>query len=87
MPFETYLIKVEENATALQIQGILRVVLGAGGRIEMVAGRTIIASLDSNDVELVKKSPGVALAGGINFRGRKVPKIVKQVSAEKQTES
>jgi len=87
MPFETYLIKVAENATALQIQGILKVVLGAGGRIEMVAGRTIIASLDSNYAELVKKTQGVALAGGINFGGRKIPKIVKQVSAEKQAES
>ena len=87
MPFETFLIKVAENATALQIQGILKVVLGAGGRIEMVAGRTIIASLDSNYAELVKKTPGVALAGGINFRGRKIPKIVKKVFDEKQAGS
>lgn len=87
MPVETFLIKIAENASALQIQGILNVVIGAGGRIEMVAGKTIIASLDSNYAELVKKTPGVALAGGINFRGRKVPKIVKKGSAEKPAES
>ncbi|MHC1755322.1 MAG: hypothetical protein AB9861_07815 [Methanosarcina sp.] len=84
MPIETYLIKVAENATALQVQGILKVVLESGGRIEMVAGRTIIASLDSSSAELVRKTQGVALAGGINFRGRKIPKIVKKVSDEKQ---
>lgn len=87
MPIETYLIKVAENATALQVQGILKAVLGSGGRIEMVAGRTIIASLDSSSAELVRKTQGVALAGGINFRGRKVPKIVKNVSDEKQAGS
>jgi len=87
MPIETHLIKVAENATAVQIQGILKVVLGTGGRIEMVAGRTIIASLDSNYAELVKKTQGVALAGGISFRGRKIPKIIKKVSDEKQAES
>ena len=87
MPIETHLIKVAENATAVQIQGILKVVLGTGGRIEMVAGRTIIASLDSNYAELVKKTQGVALAGGISFRGRKIPKIIKKMSDEKQAES
>lgn len=88
MPIETYLIKVAETATALQVQGILKAVLGSGGRIEMVAGRTIIASLDSSSAEIVRKTQGVALAGGINFRGgRKVPKIVKKVSDEKQAGS
>ncbi len=87
MPFETYLIKVAENATAFQVQGILKVVLGTGGRIEMVAGRTIIASLDSSYSELVRKTDGVTLAGGINFRGRAIPKIVKKVSDEKKAGS
>ncbi|AKB79710.1 hypothetical protein MSHOH_3227 [Methanosarcina horonobensis HB-1 = JCM 15518] len=87
MPFETYLIKVTENATVFQIQGILKVILGIGGRIEMVAGRTIIASLDSSYAELVRKTEGVALAGGISFRGRKIPRIVKKASEEKQAES
>ena len=83
MSTETYLIKVAENATALQIQGILKAVLETGGRIEIVTGRTIIASLDSNYSELVKETKGVALAGGINFRGRKIPRIIKKISAEK----
>lgn len=83
MSTETYLIKVAENATALQIQGILKAVLETGGRIEIVTERTIIASLDSNYSELVKKIKGVAFAGGINFRGRKIPRIIKKISAEK----
>ena len=86
MPIETYLIKVAETATALQVQGILKAVLGSGGRIEMVAGRTIIASLDSSSAEIVRKTQGVALAGGINFRGRKIPRIVKRESAKKQAD-
>lgn len=48
----------------------------------MVAGRAIIAGLDSNSAKLVKRTSGVELAGEINFRGRRVPKIVKNVSAE-----
>lgn len=87
MPTETYLIRVAEDATANQVQGILKVVLGTGGRIEMVAGKTIIVSLDSSYSQLVRQTPGVALVGGINFRGRKIPKIVKTVSDEKPTGS
>lgn len=83
MPVETYLIKVAENATALQVQGILKVVLGTGGRIEMIAGRTVIANIDSSYAGLVRQTPGVALAGGIDFRGRKIPKIIKTASDEK----
>lgn len=62
-------------------------VLGAEGQIEMIAGKIIITSLDNNYAELVKKTPGVALAGGINLRGRKIPKVVKKVSDEKQAGS
>lgn len=84
MPIETYLIKVADYATALQIQGVLKVVIGIGGRVEMVAGRTIIASFDSSYAELVRKTQGVVLAGGISFRGRKIPKVIKKASDEKQ---
>ncbi len=84
MPIETYLIKVADYATALQIQGVLKVVIGIGGRVEMVAGRTIIASIDSSYAELVRKTQGVVLAGGISFRGRKIPKVIKKASDEKQ---
>lgn len=86
MPIETYLIKVADYATALQIQGVLKVVIGIGGRVEMVAGRTIIASFDSSYAELVRKTQGVVLAGGISFRGRKIPKVIKKASDEKQAE-
>lgn len=84
MAYETYMIKVKENVTCYQIQSIFKVILELGGRIEMVAGKIIIASFESSYSELVKKTPGVELAGGINFKGRKIPKIVKRVSTEKQ---
>lgn len=83
MAYETYMIKVKENVTCHQVQSIFKVILGLGGRIEMVAGKIIIASFESSYSELVKKTPGVELAGGINFKGRKIPKIVKRVSTEK----
>lgn len=86
MPFETYLIKVTDNATAFQVQKLLKLVLETGGRIEMVAGKTLIASFDSSYAELIRKTEGVAFAGGINFRGRKIPRIVKRESAKKQAE-
>ncbi|AKB69099.1 hypothetical protein [Methanosarcina mazei] len=86
MPFETYLIKVTDNATAFQVQKLLKLVLETGGRIEMVAGKTLIASFDSSYAELIRKTEGVALAGGINFRGRKIPRIVKRESAKKQAD-
>jgi len=78
------MIKVKENVTCHQVQSIFKVILGLGGRIEMVAGKIIIASFESSYSELVKKTPGVELAGGINFKGRKILKIVKRVSTEKQ---
>ena len=84
MAYETYMIKVKENVTCHQVQSIFKVILGLGGRIEMVAGKIIIASFESSYSELVKKTPGVELAGGINFKGRKILKIVKRVSTEKQ---
>ncbi|WP_156158882.1 hypothetical protein [Methanosarcina siciliae] len=43
-------------------------------------------SSGSNSAEFVRKIPGVALAGGINLRARKIPEIMKPVFAEKQAE-
>ncbi len=44
----------------------------------MVVKRSIIASFDSAQVDIIRKKPGVKLVGGINFKGRKVRKIVKR---------
>ena len=87
MPVESHMIRISDNASQPQIQEVLKTVLGVGGRIEMVAGRIIIASFDSAYAQAIKKKSGVALVGGVNFRGRKVPKIIKRVSREEQPDS
>jgi len=87
MSVESHMIRISDTASQPQIQEILKTVLRVGGRIEMVAGRTIIASFDSVYAGVIKKKNGVALVGGVNFGGRKVPKIVKRVSGKEQQES
>jgi hypothetical protein len=87
MSVESHMIRISDTASQSQIQEILKTVLGVGGRIEMVAGRTVIASFDSAYAGVIKKKKGVALVGGVNFGGRKVPKIVKRVSGKERQDS
>ena len=44
----------------------------------MVVKRSIIASFDSAQVDIMKKKLGFKLVGGINFKGWEVRKIVKR---------
>lgn len=78
MSVETHLIKLSDNATPSQIQGVLKVILGSGGSIEMAAGKVIIASFESVYADLIKRKQGVILVGGIGLRGRKIPRIIKR---------
>ncbi|WP_440954703.1 hypothetical protein ACSAZK_14010 [Methanosarcina sp. Mfa9] len=87
MSVESHMIRISDNASQPQIQEVLKMVVGVGGRIEMVAGRIIIASFDSDFAGAIKKKKGVALVGGVNFRGRKIRKITKRVSREEQPDS
>ncbi len=87
MSVESHMIRISDNASQPQIQEVLKTVVGVGGRIEMVAGRIIIASFDSAYAGAIKKKKGVALVGGVNFRGRKIRKITKKVSREEQPDS
>ncbi|MFY1111919.1 MAG: hypothetical protein AB3K77_09605 [Methanosarcinaceae archaeon] len=87
MSVESHMIRISDNASQPQIQEVLKTVVGVGGRIEMVAGRIIIASFDSAYAGAIKKKKGVALVGGVNFRGRKIRKITKRVSREEQPDS
>ncbi|HII00599.1 TPA: hypothetical protein HA351_02735 [Methanosarcinaceae archaeon] len=87
MSVESHIIRISDNASQPQIQEILKTVLGVGGRIEMVAGKIIIASFDSAYAGVIKKKKGVALVGGVNFRGRKIRKIIKRVSREEPQDS
>jgi|GEM_PF-1547197 hypothetical protein len=87
MSVESHIIRISDNASQPQIQEILKTVIGVGGRIEMVAGKIIIASFDSAYAGVIKKKKGVALVGGVNFRGRKIRKVIKRVSREEQPDS
>lgn len=87
MSVESHMIRISDSASPIQVQEILKAVLGCGGRIEMISGKILIASFDSAYAEAIKRKKGVALVGGVNFRGRKVPKIVKRVSRKEGTDS
>ncbi|MDK2832917.1 MAG: hypothetical protein PWP63_4 [Methanolobus sp.] len=77
MPVETHIIRVADNATLSQVEGILRSLLGIGGKVEIVVQKSIIATFNSDHIDLIRKKQGVMLVGGVNFRGRKVRKVVK----------
>ncbi len=78
MAFETYLISLEDNATPHELEQILRTLNRVGGKVNMAAKKCIIATFDNAHVDLVRKQRGVKIVGGVNFRGRKVSKIVKK---------
>lgn len=80
MPVESHLIRVADNATPSQIEGILKVLVSIGGRVEVVANKSIIATFNSDHSEIIKRKPGVLVVGGVNFRGRTVRKVVKRTS-------
>lgn len=81
MPVETHIVRVADNATPSQIELILKTLVSVGGRVEVVASRSIIATFNSEYADLIKRKPGVQLVGGVNFRGRTVRKTVKRSSA------
>ncbi|WMW25823.1 hypothetical protein RE474_03660 [Methanolobus sediminis] len=80
MPVETHLVRVADNATPSQIEGILKALVSIGGRVDVVANKSIIATFDGDYSDVIKRKPGVLLVGGVNFRGRTVRKVVKRSS-------
>ncbi len=81
MPLETHIIRVADNATPSQVEGILKALVGVGGRVEVVANKSIIATFNTDYVDVIKGKTGVQLVGGVNFRGRTIKKVVKRSSA------
>ena len=79
MVFETYLISLDNNASPTELEQILRTLERIKGKINMVAQKSIIASFDNAHVDTIRNKTGVKLVGGINFKGRKVKKVVKRV--------
>ncbi len=80
MSVETHIIRVADNATPSQVEGILKALVGVGGRVEVVANKSIIATFNGDYADAIKGKPGVQLVGGVNFRGRTVRKVVKRSS-------
>lgn len=80
MVIETYLISLNDDISRVEIENILRTLTRLGGNINMDVKKNIIASFDSNYVDIIRKKTGVKLVGGINFKGRKVRKVVKRES-------
>ena len=80
MVLETYLISLNDSTSPPEVEHILKTLSSLGGNVNMVAKRSIIASFDSAHVDIIRKKQGVKLVGGINFKGRKVRKIVKRES-------
>lgn len=80
MVVETFLIRLNDSVSQTEVEHILRTLTRLGGNVNMVVSRNIIASFDSVHVDTIRKKPGVKLVGGINFRGHRVRKIVKQES-------
>ena len=77
MPVETHIIRVADNATPSNVEDILRGLIGIGGKVELVVQKSIIATFNSDHIDHIRRKQGVLLVGGINFRGRKVRKVVK----------
>ena len=80
MVLETYLISLDNSTSPTEVEHILKTLTSFGGNVNMVVKGSIIASFDSAHVDIIRKKQGVKLVGGINFKGRKVRKIVKRES-------
>ena len=80
MVLETYLISLNDTTSPNEVEHILKTLTSLGGNVNMVVKRSIIASFDSTHVDIIRKKQGVKLVGGINFKGRKVRKIMKRES-------
>lgn len=78
MAFETYLISLEDNATPQELELILRTINRIGGKVNMAAKNFIIATFDNAHADTIRRQSAVKLVGGVNFKGRKVRKIVKK---------
>ena len=74
MAVETFLIRLREDASAVDARKVVAAVRNVGGRVEAVLkdGAVIIASLESGYSDALRSLPPVALVGGVVFRGREI---------------
>ena len=80
MVLETFLISLDDGVSPIEVEHIIKTLGRVGAEINMVAKKSILASFDNSYVDVIRKKTGVKLVGGVNFRGRKVRKVVKKIS-------
>ena len=80
MVLETFLISLDDGVSPIEVEHIVKALGRVGAEINMVAKKSILASFDNSYVDVIRKKTGVKLVGGVNFKGRKVRKIVKKES-------
>ena len=76
MVLETFMISLDDGASPIEVENIIKALGRIGAEINMVAKKSIIASFDNSYVDVIRKKTGVKLVGGVNFRGRTIRKIV-----------
>ncbi|MDO9517284.1 MAG: hypothetical protein Q7J10_04450 [Methanosarcinaceae archaeon] len=80
MVLETFIISLNDGVSPIEVENIVKTLGRVRAEITMIAKKSIIASFDSSYVDVIRKKNGVILVGGINFRGRKIRKVVKKES-------
>lgn len=76
MVLETFMISLDDGASPIEVENIIKALGRIGAEINIVAKKSIIASFDNSYVDVIRKKTGVKLVGGVNFRGRTIRKIV-----------
>lgn len=74
MAVETFLIRLREDASAVDVRKVVAAVRNVGGRLEAILkdGAVIIATLDSGYSNALRSLPLVTLVGGVVFKGREI---------------
>ena len=81
MVLETFLVSFDDGISPTEVENIVKTLGIVGAEINMVAKKSILASFDNSYVDVIRKKTGVKLVGGVNFRGRKIRKVVKKISS------
>lgn len=78
MVLETFMILFDDDASSIEVEKIIKTLGRIGAEINMVAKKSVIASFDNSYVDIIRKKTCVKLVGGVNFKGRKIRKVVKR---------
>ena len=78
MVLETFIISLDDGVSPIEVEHIVKTLARIGAEINMIAKKSIIEIFDNSYVNVIKKKTGVKLVGGVNFKGRKIRKVVKK---------